>query len=71
MKVFVGETLCCAASDSGCSQTVCRDNWLKCYKESLDDSVEITECQSGWTWFTITNSKKDNRVNQLGKRYFA
>ena len=42
-KVFVGEALNCAVLDSGCSQTVCGKNWLKCYQESLDDDTTVTE----------------------------
>ena len=49
-KIFVGETLNCAVLDSGCSQTVCGKNWLKCFQESLDNDVYITEKSSDATF---------------------
>ena len=50
IKVFVGETLNCAVLDSGCSQTVCRKDWLKCFEESLDDGLQIREKASNSTF---------------------
>ena len=37
MKNFVGETLCCAVLDSGCTRTVCGKVWLNCYLDTLSD----------------------------------
>ena len=36
MEIFVSETLNSALLDSGCTSTVCGENWLKCYLDSLD-----------------------------------
>ena len=43
MNQFVGETLNSAVLDSGCSQTVCGELWLKNYLESLSgfDAKEV------------------------------
>ncbi len=41
IESFVGETLSCAVLDSGCTQTVCGESWLQCYKDTL--SVEELE----------------------------
>ena len=49
-KIFVGETLNCAVLDSACSQTVCGENWLKCFQESLDDGAQITKRASNSTF---------------------
>ena len=49
-KVFVGETLNWAVLDSGCSQTVCRKNWLSCFQLSLDKGTEIAEKASKSTF---------------------
>ena len=49
-KIFVGETLNCAVLDSGCSQTVCGKNWLRCFEESLDDGEKIDEKPSHATF---------------------
>ncbi len=49
-RVFVGETLNCAVLDSGCSQTVCGKNWLRCFQESLDDEAKINERPSHATF---------------------
>ena len=43
---FVGETLNCAVLDSGCSHTVCGQNWLKCFEDSLDEGVSIKKRSS-------------------------
>ena len=50
MKVFVGETFNCAVLDSGCTQTVCGNNWLKCFKESMQDEIMIEEKPSHATF---------------------
>ena len=50
MKVFVGETLNCAVLDSGCTQTVCGNNWLKCFKESMQEEIVIEEKPSHATF---------------------
>ncbi len=50
MKVFVGETLNCAVLDSGCTQTVCGNNWLKCFKESMQEGILIEEKPSHATF---------------------
>lgn len=49
-RIFVGETLNCAVLDSGCSQTVCGKNWLKCFQESLEDEANITAKPSSATF---------------------
>ena len=46
VRRFVGETLNCAVLDSGCSRTVCGQNWLKCFEDSLDEGVSIKEGSS-------------------------
>ena len=38
LEVFVSETLNYALLDSGCNSTVCGENWLKCYLDTLEDS---------------------------------
>ena len=45
---FTGETLNLAVLDSGCTKTVCGQEWLKCYIESLcdDDRKKIQEFTS-------------------------
>ena len=45
---FLGETLNLAVLDSGCTKTVCGQEWLKCYIESLcdDDRKKIQEFTS-------------------------
>ena len=43
MKVFVGEALNCAVLDSGSKQTVCGNNWLKCFQESVQEGIMIEE----------------------------
>eukprot|EP00112_Aurelia_sp_Birch-Aquarium-sp1_P008508 Seg1939.7 transcript_id=Seg1939.7/GoldUCD/mRNA.D3Y31 product="hypothetical protein" protein_id=Seg1939.7/GoldUCD/D3Y31 len=43
MKVFVGETLNCAVLYSGCTQTVCGNNWLNCFKETMQEEIMIEE----------------------------
>ena len=39
VRWFVGEALNCAFLDSSSSRTVCGQNWLKCFEDSLDESV--------------------------------
>ena len=46
VRQFVGETLNCAILDSGCSRTVCGQNWLKCFEDSLDEGVSIKKRSS-------------------------
>ena len=41
VRQFVGETLNCAVLDSGRSRTVCGQNWLKCFEDSLDEGISI------------------------------
>ena len=36
----------CALLDSGCSSTVCGNNWLKCYTDTLPEGVDLQECAS-------------------------
>ena len=45
---FLGETLNLAVLGSGCNKTVCGQEWLKCYIESLcdDDRRKIQEFNS-------------------------
>ena len=50
IKVFVGEKLNCAVLESGCSQTVCGKNWLKCFKESMREEIIIEENPSHATF---------------------
>ena len=50
MKVLVEKTLNCAVLDSGCSQTVCGNNWLKCVKESMREEIIIEEKPSHVTF---------------------
>eukprot|EP00112_Aurelia_sp_Birch-Aquarium-sp1_P025873 Seg886.5 transcript_id=Seg886.5/GoldUCD/mRNA.D3Y31 product="hypothetical protein" protein_id=Seg886.5/GoldUCD/D3Y31 len=49
-KVFVGETLNCAVLDSGCTQTVCGNNWLNSFKESMQEEIMIEEKSSHATF---------------------
>ena len=37
VKTFLGETLHLAVSDSGCTKTVCGQEWLEYYVKSLTD----------------------------------
>ena len=37
MQNFLGETLILAVLDSGCTKTVCGEEWLKCYVDSLSE----------------------------------
>ena len=57
-EVFVGETLSCGVLDSGCTQTVCGEMWLQCYKDSLSDAEQnsITEVPSN-TSFRFGNGQ--------------
>ena len=42
----VGENLNCPVLDSGCSQIVCGQNWLKCFEDSFDEGVSIKKRSS-------------------------
>ena len=46
MEQIVSESLNCALLDSGCSSTVCGNNWLKCYTDTLPEGVDLQECAS-------------------------
>ena len=37
LQNFLGETLILAVLDSGCTKTVCGEEWLKCYVDSLSE----------------------------------
>ena len=39
MENFVGETLNSVVLDSACTKTVCGENWLKCYLDTLPEDV--------------------------------
>ena len=38
MHTLVGETICMAVLDSGCTKTVCGEKWLSLYLETLDET---------------------------------
>ena len=63
IEQFVGETLNSAVLDSGCITTVCGENWLKCYMDTLPDKDMVSSVSS--------NSKfkfgDGNIVNSNGK----
>ena len=37
LQNFLGKTLILAVLDSGCTKTVCGEEWLKCYVDSLSE----------------------------------
>ena len=46
VRWFVREAMNCAFLDSSCSRTVCGQNWLKCFEDSLDEGVSIKKRSS-------------------------
>ena len=43
MKVFLGEALTCAVIIGGCTQMLCGNSWLNCFKESIQEEVTTEE----------------------------
>ena len=37
IEKFLGETLNLANLDSGCTETICREEWLRCYIDTLSE----------------------------------
>ncbi|XP_057309261.1 uncharacterized protein LOC130647426 [Hydractinia symbiolongicarpus] len=66
MYVFMGETLSAAVLDSGCSQTVCGESWLKEYLETLGDNElnHVTESQSN-TIFRFGDGNEMRSIKQM------
>ena len=59
LKTLVSETLNCATVDSGCTKTVCGNNWLKCYMDMLpEEEVKQIEKSKSKNAFKFGDSYK-------------
>ena len=43
MDTIIGETLSMAVIDSGCTKTVCGQEWLDCYLQSLSNEDQQSD----------------------------
>ena len=67
METLVGETLSMAVLDSGCTKTVCGENWLNCYLETLsDEDKKLSHVEDSNSVFKFGDSKL---INSNKKNY--
>ena len=66
IESFLGETLNKAILDSGCINTVCGEEWMKCYLNSLDENdLHLIQEQPSSTKFKFGDGKTYNSQKQI------
>ena len=66
MRVMVADSFNCAILDSACSSTVCGEDWINCYMETLNDkqkqNVKIFPSK---TWFKFGDGVKLQSLKKI------
>ena len=66
MKVLVSDSFNCAVLDSACSSTVCGEDWINCYLETLDEEQKqnVKNFKSK-TWFKFGDGIKLQSLKKM------
>lgn len=66
MKVLVAESLNCAVLDCACTSTVCGDDWLKCYLDSLsEEELSRVKDHKSHAWFKFGDGIKVKSLRKV------
>ena len=66
MRVMVADSFNCAILDSACSSTVCGEDWINCYMETLDDKQKQNlKIFPSKTWFKFGDGIKLQSLKKI------
>ena len=64
--MVLSDSFNCAILDSGCSSTVCGEDWINCYMETLDDKQkQNVKTFNSKTWFKFGDSMKFQSLKRM------
>ena len=66
MRVLVSDSFNCAVLDSACSSTVCGEDWINCYLETLDkEHKKNVKTFKSKTWFKFGDGIKLQSLKKI------